>query len=269
MVRHRIRSLYKKSIFLACAAYCLAAGTLAAYAEPVQEVEGGSGIDWSQNGLKIVLVAAAVYILARAFSRRRRSDVNRPQDPQRSGSDNNLFQSSSGTGRAADDDVFGGKEQQSAPRASRRERQAQAAWGGLMGGGTSRETSGALATQNSVNQGPMESGNPEEEFMRGAKLLYSRIYEDMDNNDLDDIRNFATERGISQIKEIMARRENQGTTDLRLVNGEILRLGATEAAVRFKTLMRRPGQTDPREVSETWRFTRPDPNRTWMVDSFE
>lgn len=272
MVTHSIHLLYKKSVFFACTAYCSLSGTLTAYAQAVQEIENDTGIDWSHDGLKIIFVVAAVYILARAFSRKRKSDSVQPQAQQRK-TQASSFQTASNTDSNDSENTFGSnKPKDTTPQASPRERQAQAAWGSLMTqtpDKPSRETAGALTAQSTINGSVAEPGTSEDEFIRGAKVLYSRIYEDMDNNDLDDIRNFATKNGLDQIQELMKRRESPGTTDILLVNAEILKLDATAAAVRFNTLMRSPGQSAPKNISETWHFTRENPNQTWMVDSFE
>ena len=272
MVICSIRSLCKKSAFFFCSAYCAASGALAAYAEPAQEFENSSGIDWSQHGFKLIFIAAGIYILVRAFSRRRKTHTDRSQpwsgpaaekkddSPQHSFEAETTFEN---TG-------FDKKPYDAGKPLSPREQRARAAWGVLMTRDAgSRQTAGALETQGDAAAAFTESGTPEEEFIRGAKLLYSRIYEDMDANDLEDIRNFATDNGFSQIQTLMERKDHAGATDLLLVNAHIRQLDETAAVVQFNTLMRKPGQTAPKEIQEVWRFTRANPNQTWMVDSLE
>lgn len=279
MAIRNIRSLRLKSVFSVGMVACVLSGLLTSYAQAAQESENSMGIDWNQDGLKIVFVIAVIYVLVRIFLRKRRSEVNRsqvpPQDLSDSAEKTGSLQDSSNASSYRSDDAFGGIRQNSTgQQPSSREQRAQAAWGVLMDQNNASpqnagHNSGDLTTQEASNSIPAVSGTVEEEFLRGAKLLYARIYDDMDNNDVDDIRNFVTDNGLSQIQSIIARREIPGTTDLLLVNAEVCQLDTNQAAVQFITLMRRPGQANPEEVRETWRFTRSDPSHTWMVDSVE
>lgn len=113
-----------------------------------------------------------------------------------------------------------------------------------------------------------------EEFLRGAKTTFTRMQKSWDNRDLDDIANFASSYVINQLKEDMAKDPNPSTTEIMLVNAELLGVETSgeeqRAQVYFDVLLREdPRQSTPTSVREIWHFMRIGQNGHWKLDGIQ
>lgn len=113
-----------------------------------------------------------------------------------------------------------------------------------------------------------------DDFLRGAKLAYSRMQSSWDKRDLDDIAQFATPAVLEALRQQMQEDPNPGTTEILLTNASLL--GAENegneqrAQVFFDVLMREdPQQQAPSSVREIWHFVRPLSGGFWKLDGIQ
>lgn len=113
-----------------------------------------------------------------------------------------------------------------------------------------------------------------EEFLRGAKMAYTRMQESWDKRDLEDISQFATPAIMDILKKQLADDPQPGHTELLLVNASLLGVeneGADQRAqVYFDVLMREdPSQQNPSSVREIWHFLKSGANGDWRLDGIQ
>ncbi|MDE7240397.1 Tim44-like domain-containing protein [Desulfovibrio sp.] len=113
-----------------------------------------------------------------------------------------------------------------------------------------------------------------DEFLRGAKMAYTRMQQAWDRRDLDDIAQFATPAVMQALREQMAAEPGPSHTEIMLVNAQLL--GAENegddqrAQVFFDVLLReRPDQDAPSSAREVWHFLREGANGTWKLDGIQ
>ena len=138
------------------------------------------------------------------------------------------------------------------------------AWGALQG--------------NTAEQPPpagpvVPAGFDVEEFLRGAKMAYTRLQASWDKRDVSDIAQFATDAVVQEIKAQAAADPNPSTTEVLLVNAQLLSVteedGAQNATVYFDTLLREAPRTDTTQVREVWHFTHPVAGGSWKLDGIQ
>lgn len=113
-----------------------------------------------------------------------------------------------------------------------------------------------------------------EEFLRGAKMAYTRLQESWDKRDLDDIAHFTTPAVLEKVREDMVAASAPSTTELLLVNAQLLHVETTaeeeRAEVFFDVLMREsPEQHAPASVREIWHFLRTGSDDRWKLDGIQ
>ena len=112
-----------------------------------------------------------------------------------------------------------------------------------------------------------------EEFLRGAKMAYTRLQASWDKRDMDDIAQFTSP---AVLKEVRAQAEDDpdpSTTELLLINARVLsvtREGAVErATVFFDVLLREdPAIQMTTQVREIWHFMRSE-GASWKLDGIQ
>ena len=156
----------------------------------------------------------------------------------------------------------------SASRPYAREDAQASGWDALRGQG------GQAATFSAEPAVDVPAGFDTEEFLRGAKMAYSRMQKSWDKRDLDDIAQFATPAVMEALREQMSTDGTPGTTEILLVNAQLL--GAENdgedqrAQVFFVVLLREhPGQDAPSSAREVWHFLREGANGTWKLDGIQ
>ena len=148
-----------------------------------------------------------------------------------------------------------------------REDTAANGWDALRGQGTAQaETPGP--------QIPMPPGFDADEFLRGAKMAYTRLQASWDKRDMNDITQFTTEAVQKSVSEQMAADPKPSTTEILLVNAQLL--GVTNegdeqyAQVFFDVLLREtPAQETPSSAREVWHFMRPVTGVNWKLDGIQ
>ena len=131
----------------------------------------------------------------------------------------------------------------------------------------------------SVPQGPAEGTLPpgfdQNEFLRGAKMAYTRLQEAWDKRDVDDIARFATPAIVNEVREQAKADPNPSRTDILLINADLVsvtREGSNEvASVFFDVLLREnPKAEAPTQIREIWHFVRPaDSAESWKLDGIQ
>ena len=183
-----------------------------------------------------------------------------------------------------------------------RQRQSQepaAAGGGFFGAGrqdltndsasqpfarSNTQASGWDALRNLTGQGSqppaaepavdVPAGFDTEEFLRGAKMAYTRMQKSWDRRDLADIAQFATPAVMEVLREQMASDPAPSTTEIMLVNAQLLGVenegDDQRAQVFFDVLLReRPDQDAPSSAREVWHFLREGMDGTWKLDGIQ
>lgn len=113
-----------------------------------------------------------------------------------------------------------------------------------------------------------------DEFLKGAKMAYTRMQKSWDKRDLDDIAQFATPAVMTVLREQMTEDPNPGNTEIMLINAQLLGVedeGADQRAqVYFDVLMREsPNQATPENAREVWHFLREGRDGMWKLDGIQ
>lgn len=141
---------------------------------------------------------------------------------------------------------------------------AQDAWSALGDGGT---------PQPQAPQVP--AGFDADEFLRGAKLAYTRLQASWDKRDLNDIAQFTTPAVQEAIREQLSQEPQSSRTEIMLINAQLLEVtedGSTEhAQVYFDVLLREdPAQQTPTNAREIWHFVRDRQTAgMWKLDGIQ
>ncbi|WP_319779737.1 TIM44-like domain-containing protein [Maridesulfovibrio sp.] len=153
---------------------------------------------------------------------------------------------------------------------ARREQNAQNAWEHL----SSNSAAGSAAPQ----EGPVvntPAGFDEEEFLEGAKAVYTRLQKSWDSRDMADIEQFATADVVNEIKQQAKEDPGPSQTDVLMVNARLLEAkeegGMTNATVFYDVLLREdPSQSQPSQVREVWHFIKPiGSDGMWKLDGIQ
>ncbi|MBQ3060529.1 MAG: Tim44 domain-containing protein [Desulfovibrio sp.] len=113
-----------------------------------------------------------------------------------------------------------------------------------------------------------------DDFLRGAKMAYTRLQNSWDRRDLNDIAQFATPAVLDALRQQMAEDPEPCVTEILLVNAQLLSAenegSEQRAQVYFDVLMREdPQQQSPSSVREIWHFVRPLSGGSWKLDGLQ
>lgn len=115
---------------------------------------------------------------------------------------------------------------------------------------------------------------PDEQFLAGAKMAYSRIVTSLAERDLDDLTQFVSPDYLAQLKNQLPTTP-VGRPDILLVDATLAdsreENGHTIMTVDYKALTREPGATQNSERHERWRFSRDNatPDANWLLVGME
>ena len=119
------------------------------------------------------------------------------------------------------------------------------------------------------------AGFDQEDFLRGAKMVYTRLQESWDKRDVADIATFATDAILNEVKAQAQADPTPSKTEIMLVNASLVaaeRDGDEDVAtVYFDVLLRENQDAQvPSQVREIWHFTRPAGSaQTWRLDGIQ
>lgn len=134
----------------------------------------------------------------------------------------------------------------------------------------SSEPNSARADQPSV-----PAGFDAEEFMKGAKAIYTRMQASWDKRDLDDIRQFASSEVFDEIRRQAQEDPKPGKTELLLIQPRLLEVrdidGRTVASVLYDVMMRENRAEMNKQVRELWHFSRDadKPESFWTLEGIQ
>ncbi|WP_022661902.1 TIM44-like domain-containing protein [Paucidesulfovibrio longus] len=149
-------------------------------------------------------------------------------------------------------------------------RRARAQWEWM----TSEPTAGPKSVEKPSGVEP--GGFDKAEFLRGAKLVYSRLTEAFDKLDVEAAAPFAGEAVLEGLRARTASGARPASTEIVLVEAELLehakKEDSEEAVVLYDALVRRgPDAAEPEQLKQVWRFSRDprDPSSMWRLERME
>jgi len=117
------------------------------------------------------------------------------------------------------------------------------------------------------------AGFDADEFLRGAKMAYTRLQASWDKRDLSDIAQFASPAVMEEVRAQAESDPHPSTTEVLLINAQLLsvvRQDDTErATVFFDVLLREdPKEQSTTQTREVWHFMRGE-NESWKLDGIQ
>jgi predicted lipid-binding transport protein (Tim44 family) len=114
-----------------------------------------------------------------------------------------------------------------------------------------------------------------DEFLKGAKAIYTRLQTAWDKRDLNDIRQFTKNEVFDEIRRQAQADPHPGKTELLLINPRIVEVremdGQIVASVLYDVMMRESNDETAKQVRELWHFTRDanKPNAFWELEGIQ
>ncbi len=119
-------------------------------------------------------------------------------------------------------------------------------------------------------------GFDQEDFMKGAKAVYTRLQNSWDKRDLEDIRHFSSTQVWEEINRQAQEDPQPSKTEILRVNARLLEATSsnshTVASVLFDVMMRESKEEDiAKEVREIWHFSKDDndPKSFWVLEGIQ
>lgn len=118
-------------------------------------------------------------------------------------------------------------------------------------------------------------GFDQDDFLRGAKVIFSRLQDSWDKRDVDDIATFATAAIVNEVKAQAEADPDPSKTEVMLVNASLVSAerdgGEDVVTVFFDVLLREnPDAQIPSQIRELWHFTRPaGSTQMWRLDGIQ
>jgi predicted lipid-binding transport protein (Tim44 family) len=119
-------------------------------------------------------------------------------------------------------------------------------------------------------------GFDQEDFMKGAKAVYTRLQNSWDKRDLEDIHHFTSKEVWEEINRQAQEDPKPSKTEILRVNARLLEVSSsnshTVASVLFDVMMRESKEEDmAKEVREIWHFSKDDsdPQSFWVLEGIQ
>jgi predicted lipid-binding transport protein (Tim44 family) len=116
----------------------------------------------------------------------------------------------------------------------------------------------------------------QEDFMKGARAVYTRLQSSWDKRDLEDIRQFASKEVWEEIRHQAQEDPNPSKTEILRVNARLLEVTSsnshTVASVLFDVMLRESKEEDmAKEAREIWHFSKEgnDPKSFWVLEGIQ
>ncbi len=232
------------------------------------------------NAADILIIGVLLFLAIRFYLKRDADDDgdergDPPPPPRRlprdGRSDQDRTTPGARTGRSAN-----APEEDVSPReASEAYRRAQATWNMLSSKPEARSQDANAAPFRRTNAGAGVPDFDEEDFMRGAKMVYNRIQQSWDARDLEDIRQFVGEQVFRNLKEHAARDPKPSRTQILFIDARLAEVEAQGddlvASVLYDVTMRKERAKANAKVKEIWTFRKPkaDPKAFWKVEGIQ
>ncbi len=206
---------------------------------------GGHGLAGGMGGLLDIILLVVVVMLIVSFVRKRRQAA--------------AYQQASGPDPAQNYRNQYGQQQYQATGGS--------AWDSLRG--DPQAGAGNVSFQSNI-----PAGFDVENFLKGAKMAYTRMQASWDKRDLEDISHFATEPIMTTLRQQMAEDPNPGRTQIVMLNATLVNVeefgSQDRAQVYFDALLiEDPRQTQPANARELWTFVREHKSGNWKLDGLQ
>ena len=123
-------------------------------------------------------------------------------------------------------------------------------------------------------QSNVPAGFDAEDFLKGAKMAYTRLQASWDRRDMEDISHFATAPVMQELYRQQAEDPNPGRTQIVMLNATLVNVeefgGQDRAQVYFDALLiEDPQQTQPANARELWTFVRDHATGSWKLDGIQ
>jgi len=147
--------------------------------------------------------------------------------------------------------------------------------GPSQGWGASGYDPAAESATGAADQPALPPGFDSEEFLKGAKTIYTRLQASWDKRDLDDIRQFTSTEVFEEIRRQAQDDPTPGKTELLLINPRILEVRETDAqtiaSVLYDVMMRENREETTKQVRELWHFSRKanTPDAFWTLEGIQ
>lgn len=116
----------------------------------------------------------------------------------------------------------------------------------------------------------------QQDFMKGAKAVYTRLQGSWDKRDIEDIRQFTSKEVWAEINRQAQEDPQPSKTEILRVNARLLEVASsnshTVASVLFDVMMRESREEDAaKEVREIWHFSKDDkdPKSFWVLEGIQ
>jgi predicted lipid-binding transport protein (Tim44 family) len=133
----------------------------------------------------------------------------------------------------------------------------------------------AGSTPGAAEQPAFPIGFNAEEFLEGAKAIYTRLQASWDKRDMEDIRQFVSPEVWAEIKSQAQADPQPGKTELLLINPRIVEVrevdNQTIVSVLYDVMMRETGAEMAKQVRELWHFSRDTrkPEDHWLLEGIQ
>ena len=123
-------------------------------------------------------------------------------------------------------------------------------------------------------QSNVPAGFDAEDFLKGAKMAYTRLQASWDRRDMEDISHFATAPVMQELYRQQAEDPNPGRTQIVMLNATLVNVeefgSQDRAQVYFDALLiEDPQQTQPANARELWTFVRDHATGSWKLDGIQ
>ncbi|MBI9110371.1 Tim44 domain-containing protein [Maridesulfovibrio ferrireducens] len=174
------------------------------------------------------------------------------------------------------------QQQQAPPRQTndndlfaRREQNSQNAWDHLSSKPASAPSAAPVDTEQDSPEIGVPAGFDSEDFLEGAKAIYTRLQASWDKRDIADIEQFANKTVVDEIKQQAAEDPTPSKTDIMLINARLLEVKEEGsnilATVYYDVLLREEAnQSQPSQVREVWNFVKENNDSAmWKLDGLQ
>jgi predicted lipid-binding transport protein (Tim44 family) len=141
--------------------------------------------------------------------------------------------------------------------------------------GESGHATAAEPTTSGAEQPNLPPGFDVEGFLKGAKIIYTRLQASWDKRDMEDIRQFVSPEVLSEIQKQAQEDPKPGKTELLLINPRILEVREvttqTVVSVFYDVMMRENRSEMAKQVREVWHFSRDSrkPEDHWVLEGIQ
>jgi len=141
--------------------------------------------------------------------------------------------------------------------------------------GASGHTPAVEPATTAAGQPTLPPGFDAEDFLKGAKAIYTRLQASWDKRDIEDIRQFVSPEVLAEINQQIQEDPQPGKTELLLINPSILEVrevgNQTIVSALYDVMMRENGTEMTKQVRELWHFSRDTqkPEAFWMLEGIQ